>query len=159
MNKEIRPWRGDLKWGERWERVIGLYLFFNGISEVEYNNDYQFDIKGFKGHTPISFEIKSDRYSNTGNMALEIMDTGIPSGISISKANVFIYNYTNLSDDYVFLFFIPLVELKAILKENESTLRIIKGGDNKEASIILLPMAKYKKFFKVVKLPKVSWYM
>ena len=92
-------------------------------------------------------------------MALEIMDDGKPSGVSVSKANVFIYNYTNLSDDYVFLFFIPLGELKAILKENESTLRIIKGGDNKEASIILLPMAKYKKFFKIVKLPKVSWYM
>lgn len=155
----IRPWRGDLKWGERWERIIGLYLFLNGVSEIEYNNDSRFDIKGFKGHTPISFEIKSDKYHNTGNMALEISDAGKLSGISISEADVFIYNYTNISENYVFLFFIPLNRLKEILKDNESKLNIIKGGDNREASIILLPMAEYKKFFKLVKLPKIDWYM
>ena len=159
MSNKPRDWKGDLKWGERWERVIGLYLFFNGVTDIEYNNDNQFDISGFVKNNPVSFEVKSDRYSNTGNMALEIMDDGKPSGVSVSKANVFIYNYTNLSDDYVFLYFIPLDKLKTLLKENESTLRIIKGGDNKEASIVLLPMAKYKESFKVIKLPKVSWYM
>ena len=92
-------------------------------------------------------------------MALEIKDKDKPSGISVSEADVFIYNYTNISKDYVFLFFIPLVELKKVLKDNKATLKIIKGGDDKEASIILLPMDVYKKHFKVVKLPKVEWYM
>ena len=156
---ESRLWRKDLAWGERWERVIGLYLFFNGVSEMTYNNDSRYDIKGVYKSNVTKFEIKSDRYKNTGNMALEIYDNGKLSGISVSEADVFIYNYTNISELYVYLFFIPLSELKKVLKDNESTLRIIKGGDDKEASIILLPMAEYKKYFKVVKLPKVEWYM
>lgn len=156
---ESRLWRKDLTWGERWERVIGLYLFFNGISEMTYNNDSRYDIKGVYKSNVTKFEIKSDRYKNTGNMALEIYDNGKLSGISVSEADVFIYNYTNISELYVYLFFIPLVELKKVLKDNESKLNIIKGGDDKEASIILLPMAEYKEYFKVVKLPKVEWYM
>jgi len=155
----IRLWRKDLAWGERWERVIGLYLYLNGVTNIVYNNDKRYDIKGFQGDREIKFEVKSDRYQNTGNMALEIKDNDKPSGISVSEADVFIYNYTNISKDYVFLFFIPLVELKKVLKDNTATLKIIKGGDDKEASIILLPMAVYKKHFKVVKLPKVEWYM
>lgn len=156
---ESRLWRKDLAWGERWERVIGLYLFFNGISEMTYNNDSRYDIKGVYKSNVTKFEIKSDRYKNTGNMALEIYDNGNLSGICVSEADVFIYNYTNISELYVYLFFIPLVELKKVLKDNESKLNIIKGGDDKEASIILLPMAEYKEYFKVVKLPKVEWYM
>lgn len=156
---ESRFWRKDLAWGERWERVIGLYLFFNGVSEMTYNNDSRYDIKGVYKSNVTKFEIKSDRYKNTGNMALEIYDNGKLSGISVSEADVFIYNYTNISELYVYLFFIPLVELKKVLKDNESKLNIIKGGDDKEASIILLPMAEYKEYFKVVKLPKVEWYM
>jgi len=155
----VRLWRKDLAWGERWERVIGLYLFFNGVSEMTYNNDSRYDIKGVYKSNVTKFEIKSDRYKNTGNMALEIYDNGKLSGISVSEADVFIYNYTNISELYVYLFFIPLVELKKVLKDNESKLNIIKGGDDKEASIILLPMAEYKEYFKVVKLPKVEWYM
>jgi len=156
---ESRLWLKDLAWGERWERVIGLYLFFNGVSEMTYNNDSRYDIKGVYKSNVTKFEIKSDRYKNTGNMALEIYDNGKLSGISVSEADVFIYNYTNISELYVYLFFIPLVELKKVLKDNESKLNIIKGGDDKEASIILLPMAEYKEYFKVVKLPKVEWYM
>ena len=155
----IRVWRKDLAWGERWERVIGLYLFFNGVSNITYNNDNRYDIKGVYKSNVTKFEIKSDRYKNTGNMALEIKDNDKPSGISVSEADVFVYNYTNISDIYVYIFFIPLVELKKVLRDNQSKLKIIKGGDDKEASIILLPMAEYKKYFKVVKLPKVEWYM
>ena len=154
-----RLWRKDLAWGERWERVIGLYLFFNGVSNITYNNDNRYDIKGVYKSNVTKFEIKSDRYKNTGNMALEIKDNDKPSGISVSEADVFVYNYTNISDIYVYIFFIPLVELKKVLRDNQSKLKIIKGGDDKEASIILLPMAEYKKYFKVVKLPKVEWYM
>ena len=154
-----RLWRKDLAWGERWERVIGLYLFFNGVSNITYNNDKRYDIKGVYKSNVTKFEVKSDRYKNTGNMALEIKDNDKPSGISVSEADVFVYNYTNISDIYVYIFFIPLVELKKVLKDNTATLKIIKGGDDKEASIILLPMAVYKKHFKVVKLPKVEWYM
>ena len=126
---------------------------------MTYNNDSRYDIKGVYKSNVTKFEIKSDRYKNTGNMALEIYDNGKLSGISVSEADVFIYNYTNISELYVYLFFIPLVELKKVLKDNESKLNIIKGGDDKEASIILLPMAEYKEYFKVVKLPKVEWYM
>ena len=155
----IRQWRGDLKWGEKWERIIGLYLYLNGISDIEYNNDSRFDIKGFKGSTPISFEVKSDKYRNTGNMALEISDAGKLSGISISEADMFIYNYTNISDKFVFWFFIPLIELKQLLKDEFDSLRIINGGDNKESVMVLLPMAQYKKHFKVVNIPKIEWYL
>ena len=149
--------RGDLSWGEKWERIIGMYMSISGLDNISFNKDYKWDIKGIKDSKDITFEIKGDRYKNTGNMALEIKDAGKPSGISKSEADMFIYNYTNLDDNFIYLFFIEMPKLRRILKDNYSNLRIVNGGDNDEAEIILLPMKDYKSHFTMRKIPKVSW--
>lgn len=149
--------RTDLSWGEKWERVVGLYLSMNGLSSISYNNDYKYDIKGTQVGGEYTYEIKSDRYPNTGNMAIEIRDAGRPSGISKTEADVFIYNYTNLDDRAVYLCFIPVKDLKQLIRDNFDKLKIIKGGDNKEAEIILLPMKKFKSYFKVKTLKRKNW--
>ena len=129
----------------------------NGVKNVQFNQDNKWDITGVKNFKPISFEIKSDKYENTGNMAIEISDAGKPSGISVSKADMFIYNYTNLDDKYVYLFFISMSLLKDILKKNIKSLKRVYGGDDKESEMILIPMSEYKKHFTLRKIPKVDW--
>jgi len=149
--------RSDLSWGEKWEYCISIYMMFNGLENISYNNDYRWDVKVLKEGKELTFEIKSDRYKNTGNMALEIRDAGKASGISKSEADIFIYNYTNLDDKFAYLFFIEMPKLRQILKDNYSDLKIVNGGDNNEAEIILLPMKDYKEHFDLRKIPKVSW--
>ena len=149
--------KGDLSWGEKWEHIVGMYMMLSGLSNLSFNKDYKWDIKGTKDGKTLSFEIKSDRYKNTGNMALEIRDAGKSSGISKSEADIFIYNYTNLDDKYVYLFFIEMSLLRQILKDNCKSLKIVYGGDDKEAEIILLPMKDYKQHFTLRKIPKADW--
>lgn len=149
--------KSDLSWGERWEKIISIYLAINGVDNIEFNKDNKWDIKGVKDCKTISFEVKSDRYKNTGNMAIEISDAGKPSGVSVSKADMFIYNYTNLDEKNIYLFFISLPLLKNILKDNIKSLARVYGGDDKESEMILLPMKEYKKYFTLRKIPKVDW--
>lgn len=147
----------DLSWGEKWERVVATYLSLNGASVNEFNNDYRYDIKGAVTGVPTLWEVKSDRYPNTGNMAVEIKDKGKPSGISRTEADVFVYNYTNISSKYVFLFFIDVKDLKSLIRDNFDRLKIVKGGDNKEAEIVLIPMKKFKTYFRMEKIEKKNW--
>tara|TARA_Y100001938_G_C7908382_1_gene338292 strand:- start:175 stop:660 length:486 start_codon:yes stop_codon:yes gene_type:complete len=144
----------DLSWGEKWERIVGLYLSINGVSIDSYNNDYRYDIKGTMTGIPTKWEIKTDKYPKTGNMAIEIRDAGKPSGISRTEADVFIYTYTNISDRYVYLFFIDVKDLKSLIRDNFDRLKIVKGGDDNESEMVLIPMKRFQTYFKVETIDK-----
>jgi hypothetical protein len=147
----------DLSWGEKWERIVGLHLILNGVSYISYNNDYRYDIKGTLTGIPTLWEVKSDRYPKTGNMAIEIRDRGKPSGISRTEADIFCYVFTNISESFVYLFFIDVKSLKSLIKDNFDKLRVVKGGDNNEAEIVLIPMKRFQSHFRVKTVEKRLW--
>lgn len=144
----------DLTWGEKWERVVGLYLSLDGVEDISFNKDNRWDIMGYENNIEVKYEVKADKYEKTGNMAIEIRDNGKPSGISVSQANVFIYLFTNISKDFIYMYFIGLDKLKKLIKSNIKDMKIVKGGDNDESQMILIPMKKYQSEFDLVKLSK-----
>tara|TARA_R110002167_G_scaffold12602_6_gene53544 strand:- start:5433 stop:5921 length:489 start_codon:yes stop_codon:yes gene_type:complete len=149
----------DLSWGEKWEKIISLHLSLNGCSNLDLNpeKNYKYDLIGKERGVPTKWEVKSDKYPKTGNMAVEIRDAGKPSGISKTEADVFVYNFTNISDKFVYLFFINVKDLKALIRDNFDKLRVVNGGDNNEAEIVLIPMKRFQSHFRVETMKKKLW--
>jgi hypothetical protein len=52
------------------------------------------------------------------------------------------------------MYFIGLDKLKKLIKSNIKDMKIVKGGDNNESQMILIPMKKYQSEFDLVKLSK-----
>ena len=78
----------DLAHGKVYERIA---LDSLGSGSVELPPPGAFSDWDFK-HNDIAYEVKSDRRcQKTGNLCIEYEHTNKPSGISISKADVWIY--------------------------------------------------------------------
>lgn len=144
----------DLVLGEQGEKVVALYLMLSHNMEfIGYNKDNRFDIAMRKREdgTEKTFEVKTDVYVNelqdTGNMAVEIRHKGKPSGISSTKADVFIYFFRNLPTDNLWM--IKASELKSLIKENISDMKVVMGGDTNETQLVLIPKHKFKNSFYV----------
>ena len=79
----------DLALGQRYEK-IAIDMLGNGDVERAPSNR-AFSDWDFK-HGNRAYEVKSDRLAaRTGNLCIEYEHTGIPSGISITKADEWIY--------------------------------------------------------------------
>lgn len=142
----------DLLLGEEGEKIIALYLMLgHNMKFIGYNDDNRFDILMSKRDTDEkkTFEVKTDYYvkegNDTGNIAVEIRHNNKPSGISVTKADVFIYYFRNLPEDNMWV--IKTSELKSLIKDNVSGLKRVMGGDTKETEILLIPKHKFKNSF------------
>ena len=128
----------DLVLGEQGEKMVALYLMLgHDMTFLGYNNEKK------------TFEVKTDYYvdehNDTGNMAIEIRHKNKPSGISCTKADVFIYFFRNLAENNIWM--IKTSELKSLIKDNVSGLKRVMGGDTKETEILLIPKHKFKNSF------------
>ena len=154
-NKE--KFKKDLSHGEWGEKVIMFYLFCQGMEFVNFNDDYRYDIKMYsdKHKREMLWEVKTDIYpEDTGNMAIEIRFKDKPSGISHTKAEWFAYYYRDIPFRNVWM--IKVEELKKLIKENSFT--IIKGGDDNQSQLVLIPREKFKEKFLIdtIKLNKLK---
>ena len=99
------------------------------------------DISQGKG----SIEVKTERdmWSRTGNMAVEITYKGKPSGITITDAKWWCHLFT-IDGDIKFVLMMRVKELKERIKQLARTnfVKIVKGGDNDDSEIILVPVQK-----------------
>jgi hypothetical protein len=99
-----------------------------------------------------TLEIKTDvlikpKY-DTGNMFIEFECRGKPSGISVSKADIFITYFKHLSEVWV----IPTNELKQLI-ESHSFRVVTNAGDRGSRTCgYLIPRMKYRQYFKRYKL-------
>ena len=97
-------------------------------------------------------EVKTERYrvtsvksnkewKETGNIAIEYKYKGKPSGISTTNAKTWIHLLSD-EDEVVGGFIIKTKILKIRLKEmlKNGTARTIKGGDNNNSEMILVPI-------------------
>lgn len=80
-------------------------------------------------------EIKKDLLAKkTGNVFVEYMSRGKPSGISRSEADYYCFVVENL------IIFIPTDDLKSLIAPFKGTKRDVRGGDNNTSRGILLPL-------------------
>lgn len=91
---------------------------------------------------PSSVEVKSDRMAwRTGNIVIEYRDHGKPSGIAITKADLWAYvvNNESLSADVVMWFRVPHLKYVA-RKWFRKPGHAIRGGDDGQMEFVLVPL-------------------
>ena len=129
--------KDDLKSWKRIEREFASRLMKRDVSKIEFS-EWKFpdrDVKAtFHKQGQIyekTFEIKEDRVAErTGNVWIEYMCNGKPSGIYTSKADIIVYK---LWDEFRYVDRAKLlVELCTCVKEN------VFGWDNNSSQLFLL---------------------
>ena len=84
-------------------------------------------------------EVKRDRAAlSTGNMAIEFMQQGRPSGIAITKASYWCYIFHKNEEDVVYVI-IPTERLKELARKEYKAGNIKHCGDNNNV-IVLVPV-------------------
>lgn len=112
---------------------------------MKHNSDFKFDLKvGQVAEKELgeifnncTIEVKRDLQAlNTGNVFVEYMSRGKPSGLSTTESDWYCFN---LGKKY---HIVKTKELKNICREFYKTKRDIVGGDSNTSKGILLPIIK-----------------
>ena len=118
----------DLALGKKYEKIaIGLL----GAGDFEQcPEDKAFSDWDFK-HNGVCYEVKSDRRSHyTGNLVVEYEQTGKPSGISITKADVWMY-FCIINDSAYICYKIPIGEIHRTIATKQFTKASCDNGNSK----------------------------
>ena len=95
----------------------------------------------FEGNTKIEIKTERDIWEKTGNIAVEMRYKTQPSGISTTKASVWIH-LLSINNVIKGGFILKVDELKALIKKrhNEDKLKMVMGGDDNMSQLALLPI-------------------
>ncbi len=89
----------------------------------------------------VLYEVKADFLSvKTGNIALEYTYKGQKSGIAVTKANYWV----QLVGQKFYVFDVNL--LRNELRANWSYYKKVRGGDNQDSCLVLLPLKRVNNF-------------
>lgn len=114
------------------ERYIEKLFWSNNrdrIAKIEHNNDNRYDLKiTMKNGEVVTVEIKEDfTCANTGNVGVEYSCRGKPSGIQVSKADLYCYRIHE-PNGIISVWIIETTKLKALIA-GELYFRTVNGGD------------------------------
>ena len=125
---------------------------------IKFNNNERYDILFQNDYEePVTFEVKTDYWEKdwdkggSGNMAIEYMCRGKPSGIRKTKATHFAYYFPNILDKHLWV--IEVKNLKKLLKICD--FKRVNGGetyydsDEKVAKLYLFNRFDYKEWFDI----------
>ena len=109
----------------------------------------------FEGAPLCKAEIKTEQddggakqWTKTGNIAIEFRYKGEPSGISTTKAHVWVHLLAqNSIIKGGFIFQVKDLRVKIKKLDKEGKLRRAKGGDNNWSSLFLLPISELRREF------------
>ena len=109
----------DLKFGNKHEKKIGKLL---GLKAEE-------------------IEVKTERdwWDKTGNICIEIERRGKPTGLSITKAKVWVHVLAKGNTQYLRLIF-DVPKLKKLTKKFKDNWKMV--GDRRETKAIMIPFKK-----------------
>jgi hypothetical protein len=153
MKKE--KFNKDLEYGRKGEKIVAIYLALQGMQIIEgiskdyYNPDYDLLMYSPKHDKNLKMEVKTDDYVDdnfdTGNIAIEIMFKGKPSGISTTKSDWWVYYMPKISSNNLWMMRVDL--LKELIKNNIKDLKVVMGGDDNQSKLVLIPRKEYSKYF------------
>ena len=97
----------------------------------------------FEGNTKIEIKTERDIWQTTGNIAVEMRYKRQPSGISTTKASVWIH-LLSVKGVIKGGFILKVDELKALIKKrhNEGKLKMVMGGDDNMSQLALIPQSE-----------------
>ena len=116
---DTSDWDIDLKFGKKHEKKIGKLL---GLKTEE-------------------IEVKTERdwWDSTGNICIEIERRGKPTGLSITKAKVWVHVLAKGDKQYLRLVFdVPV--LKKLAQKFKDNWKMV--GDRRETKAIMIPFKK-----------------
>ncbi len=94
----------------------------------------------------VLFEIKTDKYDYTGNVAFEKSDKGKPSGVFVTKSNYFIYFMPRFTQDNLYI--IKSDKLKDLLSEEKWQIYLRMSGDLGLTANFIIPTNEFNTAFK-----------
>lgn len=118
----------DIVIGEEGENILIKDLIALGATFESNNKTNSHDIIVKYKDKEVTYECKTDIFSDTGNMFIETKSRGKESGISVTKAKWFVTYFKRLNE----LWYIETTELKKILSEYEHT--YIKNVGDKDSN-------------------------
>lgn len=137
--------------GQEGESFVAEFLEKKfGFQKAFASDGKNYDFKMLWRGKIISFEIKTDFYHNTGNIAIEYSSRGKPSGISVSKAFYYVNYFYHLGEIWI----IKMDELKKLLKRKDVPGIVNKknvGDKNSQTHIFLVNKENSRHFFKIYK--------
>lgn len=145
----------QLEEGEIGERVFASYIKkFKGFNILNFNTNIDYDILTELNGKEIKFEIKTDRYEFykkiiTNNMFIEVNCNGKVSGLSATKADIFVYFFP----DYEMAYVIKVNDLRNLIRENGFR-RTTRSGDKGKVTGYLIDRHKNAEHFKIYNIQK-----
>jgi len=129
----------DLLQGDRGEQAIARLLGAKGMSEIAITsgNTPEYDISCVSpSGNRVTYEVKTDYYYDTGNMAIEFfcLRRWKPTGILASTADWYVYIYDQKREAY----FIKREALLEILTKPDKG-SVVNGGDDNQSVMFKLP--------------------
>jgi hypothetical protein len=114
----------DLEFGKQWE---------THVDEL------------FSGAKTCEVKTERDKWSNTGNICIEIESYNKPSGLHATTSDLWVHNLVK-EGELVASIVIPTEVLKKIIATTKNS--TIYGGDNRASKLILLNLNKLIEYFK-----------
>lgn len=106
--------------------------------DLEHGQHHEKEFMKNIGHSGDKIEIKSERnwWDKTGNLCIEVERDGKPSGLSVTKASIWVQTFTKGKVQY-FSIIIPVQRLKKLVKKYKDNFKMV--GDGRRTKGILIP--------------------
>ena len=132
----------DLQFGKKYEKESSKLLNYDRIEYAPNKKFYDYDILIEKDGVTTKYEVKSDKLTHkTGNACIEYMCSGLDSGITMTKADYYMYFVIKPDESYD-CYQIPV----DVIKKEIIGRRSMNGGDGWKAKFYLVPINVFEKY-------------
>ena len=130
-----------LQFGKLYEQKAKEYVDHDECEQTE-GKISAYDLIFKKDNTETRVEVKADRQAwKFGNICIEIESNNIPSGLSVTGADYWIYFIVSPNGDKDEVYKIPVEDLKNIVDAYRNNTRMI--GYNRLSKCCLIPKCKF----------------
>ena len=136
-----------LKFGNEYENITANYYCGLGYN-VKMNDSNikcsEYDMIINNDMEEIKIEVKSDRVSaKTGNLFIEFESNNIPSGISVTESNFYVYYIINNKGYNMYI--IPTLDIKMLI-DDKKYFRMLNAGYKKYSRGYLFRISLFEKY-------------
>jgi len=133
-----------LQFGKLYEQKAKEYVDHDECEHTE-GKVSAYDLIFKKDNTKIKVEVKADRQAwRYGNICIEIESNNIPSGLSVTEADYWLYFIVSPDGINDEVYKIPVEDLKNIVDAYRNNARMI--GYNRLSKCCLIPKGKFKEY-------------